>query len=545
MISVEVNNDDPPKDDSEHENENEKARLREISVYEYHNTNRKSNKKKTNNKYKCLIVTLITTFILLLFFLISYKALDIIYADDEDEEKINTTTTPVSENMTKTKVDNIPIIDDVKNIVAPLVPETEGKPTTPIPKKKIGLAFVYSTLYSNGIARFITVTANLLMKTGKYDIIFITGKRYSKEYDYDKRIKRFYAHGNYTVIKDIILKENIDIFVIQNDLTPSVIKFYKNMGKKVIGMFHGVYLSPISHGTPLTYKSWHIFDDYDSYIFIDSDDYYVYKRLDFKNEVYIPNLYTFEPANITNSNLTYNNILMLGRLNDPIKGAEYAVKAMPYVIKEVPDARLILLTSDSRIEFLRVLIKNLNLTNNVFIHSHTYNISSYFWNTSVLWYTSLSEAFPMAMNEAKAHGLPIVAFDVPYSPPYQSGVLTVEPLDLQSLARETVKLLKNYDYRKKMGEISKHSLNKFSNVETIKYWEKLIDALLSKDNNDYKKFQAEMEYKYYDEANARKHLENHFNFLINYDRNMSCFTFENLMNKNYIRNIKPCNITKK
>ena len=70
-------------------------------------------------------------------------------------------------------------------------------------------------------------------------------------------------------------------------------------------------------------------------------------------------------------------------------------------------------------------------------------------------FTSLSEAFPMAMNEGKAHGLPIVAFDVPYSPPYQNGVIVVDQLDVEGLARETIKLLKDYNYRKKMGDLQK------------------------------------------------------------------------------------------
>ena len=82
-------------------------------------------------------------------------------------------------------------------------------------------------------------------------------------------------------------------------------------------------------------------------------------------------------------------------------------------------------------------------------------------------YTSLNEAFPMAMNEGKAYGLPIVAFDVPISPPYQSGVITVDLLDYKALARETIKLLKDYNYRKKMGKEAKLSLNKYSNNETV------------------------------------------------------------------------------
>ena len=57
-------------------------------------------------------------------------------------------------------------------------------------ERKIKIAFVYSTLYANGIARFITVAANYFIKTGKYEIYIITEKKSSNEYKYDERINR-------------------------------------------------------------------------------------------------------------------------------------------------------------------------------------------------------------------------------------------------------------------------------------------------------------------------------------------------------------------
>jgi glycosyltransferase involved in cell wall biosynthesis len=292
-----------------------------------------------------------------------------------------------------------------------------------------------------------------------------------------------------------------------------------------------------------SYKNWIDFDLYDSYIFIAADDYYFYKKLGFKNEIYIPNLNTFVPSETKSSNLTYNNIIMLGRQNDPIKGAKYAVKSMFYIIKEVPDAKLTLVTSDSRVQFLRDLIKELNLTNNVFIHGHTYNISSYFWNSSVHMYTSFSEAYPMAMNEGKAHGMPIVAFDVPYSPPYQKGVIVVDQLDCEALARETIKLLKDYDYRKKMGEKAKESLSEYSNDEIAEIWGKLFRALLSNDTNEYRQLQNEIENKYYNEDEARIRMHRSYELLKRVNKNLTCHYVENFTDINYVKNIKLCNIS--
>ena len=405
---------------------------------------------------------------------------------------------------------------------------------------KLGVAFVYSTLFSNGISRFITITSNYLVETGKYDVYIITGKPYSKEYKINDKIKRFVGHNNLTIIKNITKHYKIDYFILQNVLSKSTINWYKNLGCKILGMFHGNYMSAMFLNDPFIYKHWKQFDLLDAYIFITADDYYFYNKLNFKNHIFIPNLYTFEPSKLENSNLTYNNIVMLGRQNDKIKGAVYAVKAMDLIVKEVPDAKLNIITSDSRIEFLKNLTKVLNLTDSVKIIYHTYDISKYFYNSSIHLFTSLSEAFPMAMNEGKAHGLPIVAFDVPISPPYQSGVITVESLNYAALAKECIKLLKDYAYRRKMGENAKLSLNRFSNYETIGMWDKLF-KVLREGEDKFRLFQKEIEEKYYNEENARIHIEKHFKDMQRYNSNFSCYTLENFTNEYYISKIKACN----
>ena len=404
---------------------------------------------------------------------------------------------------------------------------------------KLGIAFVYSTLFSNGISRFITVTAEYFLQTGKYDIYFITGKPYSKEYKFSDKIKRFIGHTNTTIIKNITKHYKIDFFILQNVLSSSTIKWYKSLGSKIIGMFHGNFMSAMFLNDPLVYKNWNQFDLFDSYIFICADDYYFYNHLNFKNHIFIPNLYTFEPSKIKNSNLTYHNIMMLGRQNDKIKGAIYAIKAMSLIVKEVPDAKLNIITSDSRIQFLKNLTLELNLTDSVKILYHTYDISSHFYNSSIHMFTSLSEAFPMAMNEGKAHGMPIVAFDVPISPPYQSGVITVDSLDIISLARESIKLLKDYDYRKKMGEMSKLSLNYFSNNETVEIWGKLFEALIEGEEK-YRELQRYIEKRYYNEETAKIHIDKHFRDMKRYNNNFSCYTLENFTNPYYVKNIKTC-----
>ena len=410
---------------------------------------------------------------------------------------------------------------------------------------KLKIAFVYKSLYANGIARFVSVTANNFIKTGKYEIYVITEFKSPKDYKLDNRINRLIAK-NRTIIKNLTKNLNIDFFILQNDPRKGIVNYYKTFCKKVIGMFHGVFMSAMFHGVVGGYKTWNQFDDFDSFIFIGYDDYFFYKGLGFKNAIFVPNLYTFDPSEIKSSNLTGHNIVMLGRAADKVKGYYWAIKTMSLIVKEVPDAKLIILSSNPKIDFLKDYAKNISVYDNIIFNQYTANITEVFWNSSILMYTSLSEAFPLAMVEGKAHGLPVVAFDVAYSPPYQSGVIGVDMLDCEALAKETVKLLKDYEYRKKMGEESKLSLNQFKNEETIKLWERLFTSLLEGESS-YRKLQKEIEEKYYDEKKARERMEKRFRDLVRYNKNFTCHSIINFTDINYIKNVKMCpfNETKK
>ena len=552
------------EEEDDNEKENERASLKKKRKNDYKYYKKKKKIKINNNCFITILYIFIYTLIafILIFFILKLRAsssfpfsgknknLNLRKIDKENNSKIESIKIfNKSEQSDLIMTENINIIEDIKNIDIPplyLIKDIidEKISIKNKTKKKIKLAFNYYNLQANGIGRFIAVTANNLIKTGKYDICFITEKPPSPgEFEYDSRIKRFVSNNNYTIIQNITKNENIDIVVLQNVLSENVARFYQRLGQKVICIFHGVFLSTIIHNIIEHYKLWNQFDSCDSFIFIAADDYYIYKNLGFKNEIFMPNLYTFEPSEIKSSNLTNKNIVILGRLNDEIKGIIYAIQSMYYIIKEVPDAIMNLYSSDSRIQFLRNLARDLNLTKNVIFKSSVSNVSKAFYENSIHMFTSLSEAFPMAMNEGKAHGLPIVGFEVPYSLPYQQGFIGVEMFDVKGLARETVKLLKDYNYRKKMGDIAKKSLDVFKNNETVELWGKLCDSLMSEDRNDYRKFQKEIEDKYYDEKKARKHLEGQFNIFLNRNINLTCHKFENFLDINYLKNIKPCNFT--
>ena len=152
----------------------------------------------------------------------------------------------------------------------------------------------------------------------------------------------------------------------------------------------------------------------------------------------------------------------------------------------------------------------------------------------------------MVISEAKAFGLPIIGFNVSYSPPYQTGVITCDVTNYTQIAEEAIKLLKDYDYRKKKGIEAKESLKRFSNKETVEKWCKLFEVLVNNDMEGYKKLQeSTFEKRYYDDESAREHLEYSWKKGQMFNRYFCCHDFNDMLNITYVNSIKGCkNISK-
>ena len=108
------------------------------------------------------------------------------------------------------------------------------------------------------------------------------------------------------------------------------------------------------------------------------------------------------------------------------------------------------------------------------------------------------------------------------------------------MAEESIKLLENYEYRKKKGIEAKESLKYFSNKDIIDKWDRLFKVLISEDINEYKKLQKYTYEKYYDEEKARDHLETNFNKGKIYNPYFCCHDFNDMLNITYINNIQGC-----
>ena len=286
MSSIDINNNKEFKEEKDDGNENNK--LTETSPSNNQQLKKLKNKRKF--QYFKLIMLLIFAFIFCKFYSVSIKTVDITYIK-RTNININDIKNELSQrnNMRKLNEKNENIInkDNMINI------EDNNN-------KKIGVAFVYNTFISKDISKFISLTLNYLMKNGKYNIIFISGKSICKKYTYNRDIKRFVWENDGEIIKNMSKNENTDYFILHNELSNNTINFYKSLGRKVIGAFHDIFLSRMLQGSDNVFRNWRNLNLYDSLIIISPYDYF-YRNLNFKNAIFIQNLNTFEPSEIFNS----------------------------------------------------------------------------------------------------------------------------------------------------------------------------------------------------------------------------------------------------
>ena len=95
------------------------------------------------------------------------------------------------------------------------------------------------------------------------------------------------------------------------------------------------------------------------------------------------NFITYKYNSIIPSDLSSKIILMIGRGNDKKKRFNIGIQSMEYIIQEIYDCELKIISSFIRIEKLQNLVKNLNLENNIQFAGYTSIPEIYFKNASL------------------------------------------------------------------------------------------------------------------------------------------------------------------
>ena len=165
----------------------------------------------------------------------------------------------------------------------------------------------------------------------------------------------------------------------------------------------------------------------------------------------------------------------------PLKGHEYAVKAMPEILRTYPTARLLLVGEGGERSRLEQLGRTLALEDSLVMPGFQPNVPAIMPLVDVCLHPSVDEAFGIVLLEAMAARKPVVATNVGGIPEIvedgRTGLL-VSPRDPSAIVDAVCALLGDEPLRKRMGAAGRARVEReFTIRQTVRSYEKLWDEI--------------------------------------------------------------------
>ena len=245
------------------------------------------------------------------------------------------------------------------------------------------------------------------------------------------------------------------------------------------------------------------------------------------------NFIPYKCESITPSDLSSKNILMIGRGDDPVKRFDMGLKAMPYIIKEIPECQMIIISEP--IQNLKNLVSELQLENNVKFVGYTSNPEIYYKNASLHIFPTLAEAFPNILSETLCYGIPNILTGLDYVTASKKGSLITYDDSPLSIANLAIKILKNKKYRKKLGNEARNYIKQFRNELILEKWIKVILSIYKGDHFYEEMRKKEQTIKKYD---ALKIIRNQIKLLKERRKEFEKITIKEIENLTFMENLK-------
>ena len=356
-----------------------------------------------------------------------------------------------------------------------------------INKLKLG-TFIYF-LENGGRARVTSFLFNYLCQIKIFDLhLFCNKKKGNNEYFFNEKINR-HLIKNYTINNLIkaIKKNKINIYICQisNNNEINIFNNLKNI--KVIYILHQSLFFWI-YANYTHFK--HVYKTYKKSRFIISsihlENDYIFKKWGLKT-IFMNNFITYDYNHSFPSNLMSKIIIMIGRADNKYKRFKLGIQSMEYIIEEIPECQMKIISNIRHVVFLENLINNLILKNYIKFYGYTSNPEIYFKNASLHIITSISESFSLVLSETKIYGIPNILLGLDYISIKKGGVIIIYDDTVETIAKEVLKILINNHYRKNLGYEARINMIQFKNEMLLKKWIKLILSIYFF-NDYYKQF---------------------------------------------------------
>ena len=398
-------------------------------------------------------------------------------------------------------------------------------------KKKLNIAIYTLRLKDGGRARITALLINYLVKINIFNIFLFTNHIIEEnEYEIPSSIKRFTIENN---LFKLINKNKIDILIYELDDVEEIIKLNNINNLDIIFYQHSSIFDWI-YDNFTTFKSIYKAFSKSKYIvsIVPFDNDYLFNKWGI-NSILMNNFMTFDFSSIFASDLSSMTILLIGRGDAKKKRFYIGIEAMEYIIKEIPNCEMNIISSLTRIDKMEKLVNNLDLNNNINFKGYSLSLEKYFRNASLNFIPSISEAFPLVLSETKLYGIPSILLGIDYICNSNGGIIVIYDDQPETLAGESIKIILNKEYRKKLGKESRNSMKQFNNELLLKKWVKLI---LSVNKGEIYYIKLREENKKIAQNNGFQILNNQLKLLKLRNENFRNITMKEFENFTYIDN---------
>ena len=399
--------------------------------------------------------------------------------------------------------------------------------------KKIKLAVYAFCIKNGGRARVTSLLINYLIKIKLFELFLFTKiEKEENEYKIPQNIPRIIIKDN--IIK-IIKKKRIDILIYQLSFYDEI-KLLNNLKNIKVIFYQHLSIFDWIYGNYTQFKN--LYKNYRNSKYVVSivplENDYIFKKWGI-NSILMNNFITYDYKKIISSNLLSKTILMLGRADAKKKRFHIGINAMEYIINEIPQCKMLIISEFKGLNKLINLIDNLNLKNNIIFNGYTSMPEIYFKNISLNIFPSISEAFPMVICETEIYGIPNIIIGIDYITVTEKGIEIIYDDIPEVLAIKSMNLLKNYEYRKILGIEGRKNMKRFNNDLLLIKWIKLI---LSIYNGEIYFEMLKRSEKQMTKNNSLYILNNQINLLKTRKSNFKNISISDFENFNFMENLK-------
>lgn len=251
------------------------------------------------------------------------------------------------------------------------------------------------------------------------------------------------------------------------------------------------------------------------------------------SSILMNNFVTYQFNSIIPSDLSENNILLIGRGNDKKKRFEIGVQAMEYIIKDIPECELKIISNLNGIYYLQNLVNNLKLDKNIKFLGYSLIPEIFYKKVKLHFFPTISESFGLVLSEAKLYGIPSILLGLDYVSISKGGTYIIYDDKPETLAKETIKILQNEKYIKELGKEARKAMKIFNNEILSKRWIKLILSVYNGDNYYSELINHQVDYK----SNFLSILNNQIKLLQMRNKEFKNCTINDILNFTILKNL--------